>query len=854
MDTTLLLYLNGEWKSLDLYEDIPISLVIQETDITDFQGRKSPFSKQFTVPGTNNNALIFEHYYEVNGTEFDPLVKIEAVVQYRGTDIFNGVCRLQSVIVTEDYVDYEIYIMGDVGDFISEIKDKTLRDLFWDDLQHEQDYDNIVTSWSATTNETDGLLGGRVIYPMINWGLSYDTGSTPSFEFSFSGSNRFSQSSKPVPPSYFKPAIRIYEVVKRIFEQTTFELQSDFFETDYFKSIYMDTFVNGKLGIDVASGVSNQNLFVSYTPNKYFNYSGNNNLKPLTFSDSLPGASDPLNNFFNGIVGTFRAPYQGLYGFNVRMNYESKDILQINGDIAVVVYTGTSPNNLTTKVYEGTHYEIGIRGVFPPTLQKGSINEFFSLNMVPGQYVGVFIEEFDNYGAIGFSSPRGSYILSAFNSGGVTDPFLRWDLYLSPTLSGTQLVDFKLGVPDWQCDTFLKSLIQLFNLVIVTDEPRKTIKIEPYNSYYNEDDRSEKDWTQKLDLTSSYKVEPLSFELSKELVWTYTKGSEEFLNKTWEDTYNYNYGRYKYVSSSNLLTDTQTYELPFAPLPTSGLTGGDNFIIPQVWRNLNNQQSPYASKNHLFFWSGNRYCYTDSTKQNQSQWYMLSGATAVAQTTYPCVSHLSSLDIYNPNFVSDLNFSSNFDFFYSGNPYSVQSTPYTLYNSFWTDYIDNTYSNETRRFTGRFYLEPINVYDTSLTDKIYVKDSFYRIEKINEANLIQPDFVEVQLIKERGGYYQIDPPTPYYFISPNQAYPAPPSPVAIPSYTGETTGPVCSGTSSTGSVYISGTPPFSDGEYVYSYDGAVYTPLPYGTNVRWTGTTDTYVVINNIGQIIQIDC
>ena len=48
MNTTLLLYLNGEWKLVDLYEDLPISVVIQETDVTDFQGRKSSYSKQFS--------------------------------------------------------------------------------------------------------------------------------------------------------------------------------------------------------------------------------------------------------------------------------------------------------------------------------------------------------------------------------------------------------------------------------------------------------------------------------------------------------------------------------------------------------------------------------------------------------------------------------------------------------------------------------------------------------------------------------------------------------------------------------------------------------------------------------------
>lgn len=861
MDTSLLLQLDGIWKEVDLYEDLPISVVIQETDLTDFQGRKSPYSKQFAVPGTMNNGLIFEHYYEANGIEFDPLVKIPCVVQYRGTDIFNGVCRLQSVITTDGYVEYEVYIMGDVADFISEIKDLTLRDLNWEDLQHELTYDNVVLSWNADETDTNGLFGGKVIYPMINWGLEYGTGTTPTFSFDFTGSTSFTGSSHPIPPSYFKPAVRMYEVVKRLFNQTSYQVQSNFFESEYFKSIYMDTFTNGKLGIEVASGVSNQNLFVVQTTNKTFEYEGDGLVRNMMFNDNIPGSSDPLNDFTNTNIGVFKIPYAGDYFFNARMNYESHDITQTDGDIAVIVKTGTSPTNLTTQIYEGTHYQIGIRGIFPPELQKGSINEFFGITNAPaGIYVGVFIKEFDDFGRIplSYSNPRGVYNITPFNSGGVVDNYIRWDLYNSPTLAGTQLVDLKLGIADMSCEDFLRAIITMFNLIIVQDEPNKTILIEPYNSYYDENKRVERDWTEKLDLTSSYKLEPLSFDLSKELQFTYTKGSDEYLNKLFEDQYNYNFGRYKYTSTSNILTNTQVYEIPFAALPSQVLPGSTNFIIPMVYKEIITEtsisQSPYSSKPHIFFWCGNRYAYVDKDKQQPSLWYMLSGTTAVSQTTYPCVSHLSSLDISNPNYVSDLSFGSSFDFFMNSNPYPVQSSPYTLFNTFWGDYISNTYSNETKRFNGKFYLEPIEIYETKLTDKIFVKDSFYRIEKINEGNLIEPQFTDVSLIKERGGYYNIQPPAPYYFTSPNQSYPTFYYPVGIPSYFGLNKSDVCSGTTGTGLVYQSGVPPFADGNLVYSFNGTSYVPLQYGTYVRWTGSTDTYVVINNTGQILQTDC
>ena len=849
MDTTLILYLDGEWQNVDLYEDIPITLVIQETDLTDLQGRKSPFSKQFTVPGTSNNANIFEHYYEVNGIGFNPLVKITAAVQYRGTDIFNGLCRLQSVIVTDDYVEYEVYIMGEVGDFISEIKDLTLRDLDFTDLQHEQSYDNITLSWQSS-GDTSGLFDGKIVYPLMNYGLIYPgTSTTPDFSFDFSSATSFSSAAYPVPESYFKPSIRLYEIIQRVFSQTTYQVVSDFFETPYFKSIYLDLFQNGKTGIDTAEQVANQNFFTTLAPNRTEEYQGSR-LIPLVWRTSYPGGSDPLTNFQNVNVGSFRVPYTGTYSFNVRLNYASNNnTFQTNGDISVVVLRGNSPT-LTTIVYDGPNYEIGIRG-FPPQPTSGSINEFITLNLTAGQYISVFIRENDPFGGLDINA---NYTLTPFDDGGVTDSFILWDCYLSPTLFGTQLVDVKLGIPDLEAEAFIKSMIVMFNLVVVQDENSRTIRFEPYNSYYNEDDRAEKDWTDKLDLTSSYKVEPLSFDLSKELIFSYTKGTEEYLNKIFEDTYNYNYGRLRFVSDFNILKGVQTYELPFAALPTQSLPDAPNFIIPQIFRDLNGQQAPYSSKPHIFFWTGNRYSYTDATQQIQGSWYMFSGGTAIEQTTYPCVSHLSSLDIYVPQFVSDLNFGTNIDFFFSGNPYPVQTTPYTLYNAFWNEYVSNTYSIETRRFIGKFYLFPLDLYETKLTDKIFVKDSFYRIEKINDGNLINPDFTEVSLIKERGGYYQVDSPPPYYFLAPNEPYPTLTALSAITAYTGLSQTIVCFSLSGTGTIYSPNPTPIIAGDFVYSFDGVVYTPLAQGTFIKDTGDTVTYVVINNIGQILNIDC
>lgn len=860
MDTILLVKLNDEWQRLDIYEDIPITVVIQEVDSTSLDTRKSPYSKQFVVPNTNNNAIIFEHYFEVNGIEFNPLTKIEAVVQYRGTDIFTGLLRLTAVIENPGFTDYEVYIMGDVGDFASEIRNLSLQDLTWDDLQHELSYTAITRSWAADYGDTRGLFGGKILYPMINYGLSYfgpSTAQTPTWTYTFGESRSFDQSTCPVPESIWKPAIRLKEVVNRIFARTNYTVNSEFFETEYFRSIYMDTFQNGQLGVEVASAVTNQNFFKVYT-NRTLVYNNVTGQKDFLFQTTQPDGFDWLNNFteaapYSSInpgnqpnAAYFGTPYPGEYAFNIRFNYDDNN--ECGGDIyfQVILRKSRTVAGLANGEVIATSDVYNL----PTCGADASVNWFPTVNLNAGDFVKAFI-------TINKNLNNNDLRILPYNSFGVISPRPMWDLYSSPSLAGTQLVDIRLGLQDINCIEFLKALVTMFNLVIVQDEVSQTLIIEPFTWYYNESGRTEVDWTKRLDLNSTYRTEPFTFELSKELNFQYTRGSEEYLNKLFEDKNNYTFGRFKYISSNNLLTSEQTYELPFAALPTTVVNGANNFIIPAVYREIDGVTlQPYSNKPHLFFWCGNRYAYKDLQQQEQGTWWLQSGTTQFEWTTYPCVSHLSSLDIQLPNLVSDLNFGSTFDFFGNYNPYPVQNTPFTLYNLFWEDYVDNQYSNETRRLTGRFFLRPQDIYDISLTDKVYVKDSFYRIEKINEADLVNEKLTEVSLIKERGGYYKVIPPSPFYSTPPNMPYPNALVPAQfIVCYTGNTPTLVCSGSGPTATVVtFAGNPGLNTNQQVYFDYITYYGPAPLGTFLKYTADTTTYVVINNVGNIIPYDC
>jgi hypothetical protein len=860
MKTSLVVQITGNtWQSLDIFEDIAITLNIQQQDITNITTRRSPYSRTIQIPDTANNAKVFEHYYEVNGVEFNPLNQVPCIVQYEGNDIFTGVLRMSAVIESANQRLYEVFILGEVADFTAGFKDLQLQELEWADLSHTLDYDNIVQSWECENDGASGLFNGQILYPLIHYGLDYSSSSpsTPAFSFSFGETNSFSLSGHSVPPSYFKPAIQLKSVLDRIFDKTKYTIDSEFFSSEYFTSMYMDTNVNGKLGITSASAQTNQNIFKVYSngPNQrnpVFTNNQTNQFLPINWLTQFPDGYDPLNNFTLGTntqiapqnEGYFQVPYAGDYYFNIRFNFEEAGIpLGVNQ-----FYIIANKNASLANINIGSFFT-SLPQPVPALGTQGFLDLYFSASCLAGEYIKVFI-----------FLPSGNQFGSAvrllpFSNAGVSTPNPMWDLYQSPILT-ENIVDMKLGIPNISAIEFFRSMITLFNLTIEQNETNKIIKIEPFNWRFDDQIREVKDWTNILDQNSEKRIEPLSFELNKEVVFTYRETGFEFLPYEFYGQYDYVYGRKKFTTESNIYQGEKVFEIPFGSCPTSGLTGAPNFIIPQYYYFNNNQEVPYSDKPHLFFWVGNRYAYKDNLKSEQGTWFLTSGATPQAQTTYPCVSHLSTLESQIFEVISDLNFQSTFDFFGNTINQIEQFTPFTLYDTFWSAYIENLFSFETRRLTGKFFLRPIDIARLKLNDKIWVKDASYTIEKIPAANLTQKILTEVSLIKEPINYYRIDPPAPIYINGPNEPYPLPQPLFSTLCYVSQDKDLVCNGTTpSITQVYsFSSLATLNNLQKVLIDTGTSYQFLPIGTYLRETTSGQTFVVVDIFGRILETTC
>ena len=855
-DTTLLILTDTGYQTLDIFDEIPISVNYSELSIAEIDSRRSPYSQTFILPGTSNNNVIFEHFYEINGTDFNPLNDVRCVVQYKGLDIFRGSLRLNKVIRFYDRVEYEVYITSQVSTLSSVLGDTTLPQLNWSNYIFDMDYTSITTSWSANTQTNDGLFEGDILMPLINYGLVIQSGATfPDWEFSMDddtlgGSITFS--GNPIPPKYFKPAIRIKAVVDTIFSGTGFNYVSEFFETDYFRSIYMDTAQNGEIGPVFPSGNTNENFFRVYSPYTPFYY-----LPSGGFQQSFPFTQfgsdgfDGLGNFFfwnaanPSETGYFRVPYAGSYFFNIRFSYESFNPTTAPCYFRVRINTAREPEDLDTGTIFWQSPGIG----FPAVSQKQVANVYFSGVAEAGDLIKPYIYIEPTNG-----NPNAGVYITAYESITIQDEAPLFDLYGSPFLSNETTINLQYQMPDITSLEFMRSLVHTFNLVISETDNENEFRIEPLPWYFNEPDRVERDWTEYLDISQAHEIAALNFDLPKQINWRGKYNENETLNREYFEAYQLVFGERRFITPFNIPKGELAMETIFSPLPTDFISGSTNVIIPQLFYIDNNASFgqpgffPSARQNspHLFFWGGNRYFYkdfNDFSPSNQRNWYLLSGTTAVAQTTYPFVSHISNLDATDASTVSDLNFFPSTDFYFDVTSPFIKYVQNTTYRYFWEDYIENLYSPEARKLTGRFLMSPKYYSDLKLTDKIWVKDSSYRIDSIRNANLVEPASTEITLIKDLQLYYKDTLWAPAVGIAPNAPYPSDPSCIVYPvvcvfnfdSFL------VCDRDTPVDTFYSTDASGLVDGAFIYTTSGCT-NPVETGLYLRETGSTENFVI------------
>ena len=90
-------------SKLDLFEDENIEINLSVVDIENIESNTTEFTKDFTVPASNSNNRLFQHYYNADiDNGFDARVKVDGTIFINGFLFKLGKYRLSKVIVKDN--------------------------------------------------------------------------------------------------------------------------------------------------------------------------------------------------------------------------------------------------------------------------------------------------------------------------------------------------------------------------------------------------------------------------------------------------------------------------------------------------------------------------------------------------------------------------------------------------------------------------------------------------------------------------------------------------------------------------------------------------------------------------------
>ena len=167
---------------IDLYETDPIKLNLSLESLETF-APQSTFTRSFRVPATTNNYKFFSSVFSINGYDFDVTVKHPATLLVGTNEYKNGHLRLVKIYHSNDerHIDYEVVFYGETRDFSSITGN--LNEIDLSEYNHVLNFANITSSWQAYPENglgglNDGLLNGDVVYPLVNFGNTYNSAGT----------------------------------------------------------------------------------------------------------------------------------------------------------------------------------------------------------------------------------------------------------------------------------------------------------------------------------------------------------------------------------------------------------------------------------------------------------------------------------------------------------------------------------------------------------------------------------------------------------------------------------------------------------------------------------------------------
>ena len=672
---------------IDLLQDISTDFTYAIDDIRDFGSLNTSFSRTISIPATARNNKILGFAFELGmaqehnidlpnvNTNFTPSQAAKCEVYIDKIQIFKGVIRILEIVINNNVTQYQCAVFGELGGFITELGNRRLEDLDFSEYNHTWNVTSIQNSW-------DTINGSGYYYPLIDYG---DV-STNKDDFSV---------------YTFRPALYVKEYIEKIFEGTSYTLNCDFFNTNFFKTLIIP---NNSQGI---RGTNDRFILGTKTISQILL----NSNTPTARTLNLPFDTTTLLNFTENAGKSIFTYTDG-----------TKTIRTIASIVGT--YQTDAASSITATLY------IGGVSVQSFTQNTFSANNPFSFSF---DYTGNIANTNEVRIEISVPITANTYIVT------ITSASINLSQITSQVVdvayNGVISINENLPKGIFQKDFFL-SVCKMFNLYVYQDNlNEKQINIAPYIDFYSSAVTNSLDWSQKIDMGSTMSIKPMSQLNARYYSYKYTPDSD-FFNDNYLKKYGQTYGDNLYDSEFDFVKDTATTQIIFAPSVLRLHTGQDKYHS-EIYKlsNNNTNEDPMDSVIRILM---------AKKITGITSWHIKSGSggggsNLATLTSYGYAGHLD--DPSSPTI--DINFGVPKELQFPVTTYPTNN----LFNTYHLPFILEITDIESKLLNCRVYLNELDIYNLDFSKYIWINGVLFRLNKVEGYNPMDFQTTQVNLLK-----------------------------------------------------------------------------------------------------------
>ncbi len=663
---------------VDLFKDETVSLTDTIQNVRDIAKIFTTFTKTFTLPASQVNNKLFQHYYNfdilnpsTNKSAFDARIKVTARLELNHIPYKDGKIKLEGVDMknNQPYA-YRVTFFGntvDLKDIIGEDKLNVLTSL--DSLKKDFNATNIKTYLETNPASSD------IIVPLITHTQRLFYNSSSSAHTDDTGNLYYHTGSSHdhgVRWDNLKYAIRVHNIIEAIETKYGLTFSSDFFtetSNDQYSKLFM--WLHRKKGVvETGSQIANFPSIVDgwSTGVGTSSYTQMVTTTTLRLTEDAETFGTDFTLTLTGATGTY-------------------DILIEKDGVSYYSENGISS---ATKIIDLHALNGGIAqaGDYTVTITVTSAVSFNTINW------SITTDEF------------GTVITDQFNTG-------------SYTASATFEFVITSQIPEMKVIDFLSGIFKMFNLTAFVNNSG-TIVVKTLDSYYT--GGTSYDITEYVDIEQGQVNVALPF---KEISFGY-EDTDSFFSAIHNQLFNKEWGTVDYNDNESLDGGLYKIELPFGHMKFEKLIdiNGSNDTDTQWGWSVDDNQDSYIGKPVLFYpvytsVGSKTISFVDVINTSTGEFANNVEITGSINMPSNSVAFATATSTANINFFNELNeYEPNEDF--SG----------TLFKNYYETYIKTVFNSKNRLTKIKARL-PMNILlNYSLADKFRIEGTEYRINSI----------------------------------------------------------------------------------------------------------------------------